>query len=67
MYPSADRSRPSLPLPDRILDTLSRSHEPISRTALRSLLGVQNQRLGQALAKLEAIGRTHRSTRGWHC
>jgi hypothetical protein len=62
--PAAD-SRPSLQ--DRILDTLSRSPEPLSRTALRSLLGVQNHRLGQALDKLEALGRIRRSAQGWHC
>ena len=62
--PLADNS-PSLQ--DRILDTLSRSPKPISRTALRRLLGVQNQRLGQALDKLEALGRVRRSSRGWHC
>jgi hypothetical protein len=62
--PAADRI-PSLP--DRILDTLNRSPDPISRTDLRRLLGVQNQRLGQALTKLEALGRVRRSTRGWHC
>ena len=58
-------SRPSLQ--DRIVDSLQRSPEPISRTALRRLLGVQNQRLGQALEKLEALGRIRRSKGGWHC
>lgn len=62
--PATD-STPSLQ--NRILDTLKRSPEPITRTALRSLLGVQNQRLGQALEKLETLGRIRRSAQGWHC
>ena len=61
----ADDRPPSLQ--DRIIDTLSRSPEPISRTDLRCMLGVQNQRLGQALEKLEVLGRIRRSARGWHC
>ena len=58
-------STPSLQ--DRILETLTRSAEPITRTALRSLLGVQNQRLGQALEKLENLGRIRHTDHGWHC
>jgi len=58
-------STPSLQ--DRILQTLKRSSEPITRTTLRGLLGVQNKRLGQALEKLETLGRIRRSARGWHC
>jgi RecA-family ATPase len=61
----APDSSPSLQ--DRILDSLRRSQEPISRTALRSLLGVQNRRLGEALEKLETLGRVHRNGNGWHC
>lgn len=62
--PALDNS-PSLQ--DRILDTLRRCPEPVSRTELRSLLAVQNRRLGEALERLEALGRVRRIGRGWHC
>jgi RecA-family ATPase len=54
-------------LPDRIVDTLQRSPEPVTRTALRGMLAVQNRRLGQALRKLEALGRIRRCAKGWSC
>ena len=50
-----------------IIDTLQRSPEPVTRTELRSLLAVQNRRLGKALDRLEALGRIRRSSKGWSC
>lgn len=46
------------PLADRILATLLGA--PMTRTDLRAALSVRNERLGQALADLEAAGRLHR-------
>lgn len=52
---------------DRLLDTLRRSPSPITRTDLRGLLAIQNRRLGDALQKLEALGRIRRTPQGWAC
>ena len=46
------------PLPLRILEALAR--KPLPRSALREELGVRNERLGRALAALEADGRVLR-------
>ncbi len=54
-------------LQDRILDALQRSPDPVTRTDLRRLLAVQNQRLGKNLHKLEALGRIRHTNRGWSC
>jgi RecA-family ATPase len=54
-------------LQERILHTLNRSDEPITRTQLRALLAVNNHRLGEALTALEALGRIRRTAKGWHC
>ncbi|MGD8863804.1 MAG: AAA family ATPase [Myxococcales bacterium] len=54
-------------LQDRLLDTLQRSAKPITRTELRRLLAVQNNRLGEALKNLEALGRIRRTPKGWSC
>ncbi|MFH1790092.1 MAG: AAA family ATPase [bacterium] len=56
-----------LTLADRLLETLRRSATPIPRTELRRLLAVQNNRLGDALQQLEAMGRIKRTTQGWSC
>lgn len=61
----ADDNGPSLQ--DRIIDGLQRSSEPVTRTDLRRLLAVQNHRLGEALHKLETLGRIRRSASGWSC
>jgi RecA-family ATPase len=61
----AETDTPSLQ--DRLLDTLRRSPTPITRTDLRRLLAIQNRRLGDALHKLEALGRIRRTPQGWAC
>jgi len=53
-------------LEDRILRTLATAGEPVPRTQLRSLLAVNNQRLGDALLELESLGRIRRTGDGWH-
>jgi hypothetical protein len=60
---AAETSKPSLK--ERLLDLLRCSPEPLNRTELRRRLAVQNERLGAALAALEAQGRIQRSPRGW--
>ena len=52
---------------DRLLQTLQRSPTPIRRTQLRSLLAINNARLGRALETLEQQGRIHRTRDGWAC
>ena len=49
------------------MDALQRSPDPVPRTALRRLLAVQNQRLGEDLRKLETLGRIRRTALGWSC
>jgi len=56
---------PQPSLHDRILDTLRRSPEPITRTDLRKLLAVQNSRLGTCLKKLHSLGRIRHTDKGW--
>ncbi len=54
-------------LDDRVLETLRRSPGPVRRSKLRSLLTVNNARLGEALQELERLGRIHRTPLGWAC
>lgn len=54
-------------LEDRVLESLRRSTTPLRRNTLRSLLTVNNARLGDALASLDKLGRVHRTQRGWTC
>lgn len=49
----------------RLRDTLERSRVPLTRTALRQLLEVNNQRLGDALTHLERSGHILRGADGW--
>jgi RecA-family ATPase len=63
--PPTNENRPSLQ--DRIIDALQRSPDPVTRTDLRRLLAVQNQRLGKDLRKLESLGRIRHTDRGWSC
>lgn len=53
-------------LDERVLAALRRSPTPLRRTALRALLAVNNERLGDALTALERLGRIRRSPDGWH-
>jgi len=50
---------------DRVLGSLSQSHNPMRRTVLRQLLAINNQRLGQALITLEKQGSIRRTDQGW--
>jgi RecA-family ATPase len=51
-------------LEERVLDLLGRG-EVLTRTQLRDVLGVKNERLGEALEELERAGRISRTPRGW--
>ena len=51
---------------DRILSTLSRAKEPVTRTELRSLLSINNKKLGDSLQSLERQGRVRKARNGWH-
>lgn len=59
-------SDPAPSLEERILKTLATANEPVPRIQLRSLLAVNNQRLGDALLKLHSLGRIRRTGDGWH-
>lgn len=61
--PTDDDASPSLH--DRILETLRRHEQPVTRTELRRLLAVQNSRLGTALKALAALGRIQHTDQGW--
>jgi len=55
----------SPPLCDSVRNELRRSDRPLSRTALRQKLHVNNARLGDALSTLEQNGLAVRSREGW--
>ncbi|MQG59509.1 MAG: AAA family ATPase [SAR202 cluster bacterium] len=57
---------PPLPLAVAIRYELRRSPQPVSRTALRRLLRVNNARLGEALQTLEKRCLVVHSSDGWH-
>lgn len=61
----ARTATPPSPLADRVLQALRRSETPLSRAALRSLLRVNNTKLGDTLAALEREGRLARTDTGW--
>lgn len=54
-----------LPLADRILDALGAADAPMTKAALRKALQINNQRLGEELATLEAQLRIARGAMGW--
>lgn len=62
-----DLKKPPASLEERVLTTLQRSPSPLQRQKLRSLLAVNNARLGQALTNLEQRARVQRTPRGWTC
>jgi hypothetical protein len=53
------------PLGEAVRTQLRRAHQPLSRTALRQQLRVNNTRLGDALQTLEERGLVVRSPDGW--
>lgn len=56
---------PPPPLLHRIVAMLSAAKAPLRRGELRDQLGVNNQRLGDALTELEQAGRLARCAEGW--
>ena len=58
-------SVPAPPLVDLVRRQLADAPEPLSRAALRRQLRVNNQRLGDALLRLERNGVARRSAQGW--
>ena len=56
---------PTAELSRRILEKLRAAAGPVTRSALRADLKVQNQRLGACLEQLEATGLIDRSADGW--
>lgn len=77
LVPGSDGSDPHLeirsplsgsdsePLTERACKVLQNSEKPLTRTALRALLRVNNQRLGAALNRLLLQGRILHTPRGW--
>ncbi len=61
-------SQPTRPasLLGRVLETLRDAGGPLTRTALRTGLRVNNQRLGDTLAELERTGQICRDKSGWY-
>jgi hypothetical protein len=56
--------QPRRSLPDQVLELLAPG-VVLTRSKLRDMLGVKNERLGQALESLERAGRLHRTATGW--
>jgi hypothetical protein len=61
----ADNREADASLPARVLALLRHSAAPLTRTALRARLKVNNQRLGDALAQLAQRGVIVRTSEGW--
>ncbi|MBI4814822.1 MAG: AAA family ATPase [Deltaproteobacteria bacterium] len=59
--PAANRP----PLAEQILDVLSRTGQPVRRTALREQLRVNNTKLGDTLTDLESRKLVSHTDRGW--
>ena len=59
-----DSERPQ-PLEERIVAALREASAPLPRTHLRNRLAINNQRLGQALKRLEQLGAIRRTSAGW--
>lgn len=53
------------PLTERVLDQLRIGETPLPRAQLRQRLGVNNQRLGDALSELEGRGLVKKTAAGW--
>jgi hypothetical protein len=52
-------------LDEEIVDLLGKDERCLPRTEIRARLGVNNQRLGDVLGRLERLGRLQRTPRGW--
>jgi len=56
---------PAVPLADRVLQLLHNAHSPLTRTAIREHLKVNNQRLGHTLDDLKKHNLALNTPRGW--
>lgn len=54
-----------LSLETRVLEFLAQTQKPMARTKIRAHLRINNQRLGETLARLEKTGRARRTPQGW--
>lgn len=59
------REDPSPSLEERVVNELKGGVAPITRTALRARLAVNNKRLGDALQTLHRLGRITKHPKGW--
>ena len=55
----------STSLAERVLAVLQHARKPLTRTTIRKHLKVNNQRLGETLAKLDSQGAVVRTSNGW--
>lgn len=60
-----DENPSSAALVDRVLDLIRKSHEPLTRDAIRAVLKIRNASLGEALDALRARGQVHRGVDGF--
>jgi hypothetical protein len=60
-----DQTPPDAPIAERLFDLMTSTSRPLTRVDLRQRLRVNNQRLGHALADLDAAGLITRSQQGW--
>lgn len=56
---------PERSLEERVVERLRLEDRPLNRQQLRELLAVNNQRLGDALLRLHALGALRRTDAGW--
>ena len=59
------KSDTSASLAERVLAVLKHARKPLTRTSIRKQLKVNNQRLGETLAKLDKHGAVVRTSNGW--
>jgi RecA-family ATPase len=55
----------SIPITEAVINALSDADRPMTRSALRSFLRVNNKRLGDALSALEQCSLVQRTSDGW--
>ena len=52
-------------LETRVLELLAQTTQPLARTQIRARLRINNQKLGETLARLERTGRARHTPQGW--
>jgi len=62
---AAQPARGEVAIEDRVLDAMDQSSGPMTRSALREALRINNKRLGDVLAMLEREGLIERCAGGW--